>query len=141
MPAQLPVHDQRGGVADNRPRPSRRNRVRDGIALVFGVVCVVFGVYLVWAQHTGTTADVTVLECHHVGRSDECSGQWRDGVVTRSVWIVATPLPDPGEIVPMRIHDGKAYSQSALLPLMAFGFGALMLFAAGYSVRRRRQDT
>lgn len=111
------------------------------MAIVFGIACVGFGIWAVWAQHTGITVNVKVLECHDVGRNSECSGQWHDGTVTRSVWIVAMPLPDPGETVPMRIHDGKAYSQSAGLPLMAFGFGALTLFVGGYSRRRRRQGS
>ena len=107
MSGRLPVDDQRIEATDRRPKPSGRIHTRDVIAFVFGVVCVGFGVYLVWAQHTGIAADVTVLECHHVGRSDECSGQWRDGPSARSVWIVATPLPDPGETVPMRFTSAE----------------------------------
>lgn len=133
------MDDKASGATEHRPRPSRRNRGVGWIATVLGVVCIAFGTYTVWAQRTGITADVKVLECHQVGRrSSICSGQWVDGTDTRPVHIVATPLPDPGDTVPMRIHDDTAYSQSAELPLLSFGLGTVMLLIGSYALGRRQ---
>lgn len=139
--SQLAVDDKPSRTTDRQPEPSRPSHIREWIVIVLGVACIGFGMYVLWAQHTGITADVTVFECHHVGRQNACSGRWQDGAATSQVRIVAMPLPDPGETVPMRIHGGKAYSQSAGVPLLPFGFGVLALFAGGYSRWRRRQDT
>jgi len=110
------------------------------IATVLGIACIAFGTYTVWAQRTGVTANVNVLECHQVGRrTSTCSGQWQDGPATRPVHIVATPLPHAGDIVPMRIHDDTAYSQSAQIPLLSFGMGAVTLLVAGYALGRRQE--
>lgn len=136
------MDDNPSGATDHRLQPARRNRGVGAIATVLGIVCVAFGAYTVWAQRTGVVADVKVLECHQVGRrSHICSGQWQDGTVTRPVSVVATPLPDPGATVPMRIHDDKAYSQSAQLPLLSFGLGAVMLLIGWYALGRRRQGS
>lgn len=135
------MDDKSSGATEHPPRPSRRNRSVGVIATLLGIVCVAFGTYTVWAQRTGVTANVKVLECHQVGRrSSTCSGQWQDGPVTRPVRIVATPLPDPGDTVPMRIHDDAAYSQSVQLPLLSFGLGTVALLVAGYALGRRQDS-
>ena len=132
-----------GGTTDQRPVPSRPGLSREWIAIVSGIACVGFGMYVLWAQHTGITADVKVLECHRAAgvrsSSNVCSGQWQDGTVITEVRIVAMSLPHPGDTVAMRIHGDKAYTQSVGLPLMSFGFGAVMLFIGRYARRRRRQ--
>lgn len=129
-----------GGTTDHRSEPPRLGPGREWIVIVLGIACVGFGIYVLWAQHTGIVADVQVLECHDVGRHGVCSGQWRDGTVMSPVKIVAMSLPHPGDTVAMRIHGSKAYSRSASLPLLPGGFGAVALFAGGYSRHRRRQS-
>lgn len=136
--------DKPGGTTDHRPQSPRPGRGREWVAIVLGIACVGFGMYVLWAQHTGITADVKVLECHRVdgvrSSSTRCSGQWHDGTTISEVRIVGTSMPHPGNTVPMRIHGSKAYTQSAVLPLIAFGFGAVALFGGGYARRRRWQD-
>ncbi|WP_212815203.1 MULTISPECIES: hypothetical protein [unclassified Mycolicibacterium] len=113
------------------------------VAIILGIACVGFGIYVLVAQHTGITADVKVLECHRVAgvrsSSTSCSGQWHDGTTVNDVRIVGSSMPRPGDTVPMRIHGDKAYSPAMGLPLISLGFGAVALFIGGYARRRRRQ--
>lgn len=94
-----------GGTTDHRPVPSRPGLGREWIAILFGIACVGFGMYVLWAQHTGITADVKVLECHDAGRHAVCSGQWQDGTVMSPVRIVAMSSPAP------RRHRCDAHSR------------------------------
>jgi hypothetical protein len=118
---------------------STRGRIARVLAVIIGAVCLPMGVYVLWAQHSGVSASVSVVECHRVGRGDECTGQWRDGDEIRSVHIVSATNPDVGDLIRMRIHGGKAYSTSPALPLVFFGFGAALLGAAGYTVLAARR--
>lgn len=137
------MDDNHGGTTDRRPQSLRPGRVRECVATVLGIACVGFGMYVLWAQNTGITADVKVLECHRVAgvrsSSTRCSGQWQDGTVISDVRIVAMSMPHPGDVVPMRIHGTKAYPQSVGIPLISFGFGAAALFVGRYSRRRSWQ--
>ncbi len=137
------MDDKHGGTIDNRPQSAPPGRGREWVAIILGIACVGFGLYVLWAQHTGITSDVKVLECHQVAgvrsSSTRCSGQWQDGTTISEVRIVGTAMPRPGETVPMRIHGEKAYSPSTGLPLISIGFGAVALFVGGYARRRRRQ--
>lgn len=92
-----------------------------------------------WAQHNGVLASVTVLECHYAGRGETCTGLWHDGSITRSVVIVAAKNPGVGNVVDMRIHGGKAYSTSPLMPALLIGVGAALLGGAGYVVVAARR--
>jgi hypothetical protein len=139
---QPEMDDKHGGTTDHRPQPSRPGRIREWVAIILGIACLGFAIYVLWAQNTGTTADVKVLECHRVAgvrsSSNRCSGQWQDGTTTSEVHIIAMFMPHPGDTAQMAIHGSKAYPQSAGIPLMSFGFGAAALFVGGYA-RRRRQ--
>lgn len=140
---QPEMDDKHGGTTDHRPQSAPPGRIREWIAIILGIACVGFGIYVLFAQHTGITADVKVLECHRVAgvrsSSTQCSGQWHDGTTVNEVRIVGSSMPRPGETVPMRIHGDKAFSPSAGLPLISLGFGAVALLVGGWARRRRRQ--
>jgi hypothetical protein len=87
---------------------------------------------------------VTVTECHTVGtkyHEQECTGRWSDGSGSRTVWIDSAGTPRVGQVDQMRIQGGKAYTQSAWLPVELFGGGVAVLLLAGGvfgTLRRRR---
>ncbi|CAM5723783.1 hypothetical protein MAUB1S_03704 [Mycolicibacterium aubagnense] len=123
----------------------RRDGYLERIAIACGMLAILFGASTAWTHYTGTSAAVTVLECHRAGRHHECTGQWEDGTTTRQVYIVADPpladdpLPRAGAVVPMRIHGPKAYSQSARSAWLAQGIGATLVVLGGYARRRRQR--
>ncbi len=137
------MDDKHGGATDHRPQSAPPGRIREWVAIILGIASVGFGVYVLWAQHTGITADVKVLECHRVAgvrsSSTRCSGQWHDGTTISDVRIVGSSMPRPGDTVPMRIHGDKAYSPAIGLPLISFAFGAVALLVGGYARHRRSQ--
>ncbi len=125
-PAALTIRDWIGSVS----------------AIFMGLVSLVVGVHNLWAQHSGPTTAVMVVECRTVGvrhRSTECSGRWSDGAEPRSVKIVSSSAPHIGEVLDTRIHDGRAYTRSIALPAEFLGGGALMAGVGGYVVARRRR--
>jgi len=134
--------DKPRATTDHQPQPPRADRIREWVAIILGLACVAFGIYVLFAQHTGLTADVKVIECHRTAgvrsNSTTCSGQWQDGTTTNEVLIIAMSMPRPGDTVPMRIHGSKAYPPSSGILLMSFGFGAAALLGGGYARRRRR---
>lgn len=140
---QPDIDDKHGGTTDYRPQSAPPGRSREWVAIILGIACVGFGIYVLVAQHSGITADVKVLECHRVAgvrsSSISCSGQWHDGTTISEVRIVGSSMPRPGDTVSMRIHGDKAYSPTIGLPLISLGFGAVALCGGGYARRRRRQ--
>lgn len=122
---------------------STRDRIGSAAAVVFGVVALLAGVYTLWAQHSGVSAAVTVIECHTIGtkyHSQECTGQWSGAGGPRSVLIESAGTPQVGDVLAMRIHGSKAYATSLWLPLELFGGGLFMVAVGVYVavvVRRR----
>lgn len=112
-------------------------RVRIVVAAICGVVLIPVGIYALWAQHSGVLAPVKVVECHHAGRGQTCTGQWQDSRGTHFVSLVTADYPNVGDITPMRIHGEKAYTTSPLMPALIIGVGTAMLGGAGYAARRR----
>lgn len=137
--------DKHGGTTEHRQQSAPEGRSREWGAIILGIACVGFGMYVLGAQHTGITADVKVLECHRVAgvrsSSTRCSGQWQDGTTISDVRIVGSSMPQPGDTVPMRIHGATAYSPAMGLPLISLGFGTVALLVGGYARHRRIQAT
>lgn len=121
---------------DHTAKLSTGDQVKLGIGAAFGVLCLLAGVYVLWAQSNGVSAAVTVVECHTIPakyHSEECSGQWLDAGSPRSVWIESSGTPRVGAVETMSIHGGKAYAASIRLPAELFGGGALILVICGYA--------
>lgn len=121
---------------------STRARIARALAALAGIICIPVGIYVVWAQHSGILATVTIVECHNAGRARTCTGQWQDSSGPQSVHIVAAESPRAGDAMTMRIHGGKAFSTSPLTSSLLIVVGTVLLGGAGYSViAGRRRDS
>jgi len=51
--------DKPRATTDHQPQPPRADRIREWVAIILGLACVAFGIYVLFAQHTGLTADAS----------------------------------------------------------------------------------
>jgi hypothetical protein len=116
-------------------------RVRVIVAAIIGIILLPVGMYALWAQHSGVLVPVKVIECHHAGRGQTCTGQWQDSSDSHFVGLVTANYPNVGDVTPMRIHGEKAYTTSPLMPALIIGVGTALLGGAGYAVLTARRRT
>jgi hypothetical protein len=117
---------------------------------------IALGSYLVWEQHSGVAARMTVTECHtstgstshrrhgmhRSRRSDNCFGvvvnQPRTYQNSMKIWGVHRS--DIGHDVDVRIHGREAVANAWSVPLVILGIGgALGVGLLLYAVFRRRR--
>jgi hypothetical protein len=116
------------------------------VSVLFSLVLLGGGAYVLFTQRTGTPARATVTECNQSRRNVVCSGTWvaggglvgGDGRVVLGT-IDGASSDDLGQTIDVRLSGDRAYTTSLRLPLILLGSGVTVLVLAGYELRRQRR--
>jgi hypothetical protein len=123
-----------------------RRRIRDVISILaltgIGVALIGYGGYTLWVGHSGTPAQVTLLECRSPGhsKSSDCSAEWIRADGTKRI-VTVNDIPNdeavtwPRKTLDVRVDGDQAFMNSSssgavymiLFGIALFGLGLFVL--------------
>jgi hypothetical protein len=120
-------------ASERRSVPTGESRHgRAIVALIIGLLSLawfLWGLFILWAQHSGIRASVHVLEC---GRLTGCRALWQPtDTIDERLTLVGADGTDSGHNVDVHIHGGYAFTNSVFTPILAVGLGGAGLGLAG----------